>query len=132
MRAIVAVHMGQRLGHAIEERLGADEAMVGQQIGAIGHVLAAAKADLEMQRAIVAEQRLRRHRAFRRHRDARQQGIDKRLLALAQGLALGAAIESVERGRIAGFVCRHGAQPMAGAGAPVNARCKNRTVSLDL
>ena len=43
---------------AVEERLAADEAMIGQQVGAIGEMLAAAEADLEVQRAVVAEQSL--------------------------------------------------------------------------
>ena len=48
--------MAERLGDAVEERLAADEAMIGQQVGAIGEMLAAAEADLEVKRAIVAEQ----------------------------------------------------------------------------
>ena len=36
--------------------------------------------------------------------------IDQRLLPGAQGLALGAAIEAIERSGIAGFVSRHGAR----------------------
>jgi len=35
--------------------------------------------------------------------------ISQHLLALAQGLSLGAAIEAVDRRRIAGLVCGHGA-----------------------
>src|SRR3546814_18830910 len=56
--------------------------------------------DLEMQRTIVAEQTLRANFAAIRHRDARQQAVDQLLLPGAQGLALGAAIEAVERGRV--------------------------------
>ncbi len=48
--------MAERADDAVEEGLGADEAMVGQQVGAIGEMLAAAEADLEMERAVVAEQ----------------------------------------------------------------------------
>src|SRR3546814_7573037 len=71
-------------------------------------MLAAAETDLEMQRTIVAEQTLRANFAAIRHRDARQQAVDQLLLPGAQGLALGAAIEAVERGRVAGLVSGHG------------------------
>ena len=50
--------MLERSDDPVQERLGADEAVVGQQVGAIGEMLARAEADLEMQRARVAEQRL--------------------------------------------------------------------------
>ena len=45
---------------SVEERLAADEAMVGQHVGAVGEVLARAEADLEVQRTVVAEQARRR------------------------------------------------------------------------
>ena len=48
--------MAERAGDAVEERLGADEAVIGQQVGAIGEMLAGAEADLEMERPVVAEQ----------------------------------------------------------------------------
>jgi hypothetical protein len=99
----------QRLCHAVEERFGTDETVIGQEIGAKGHMLAAAEADFEMERAIVSEQRLRGDFAFFGNGDAGQQCINQSLLAHAQGLALGAAIETVERGRIAGLVRCHGA-----------------------
>ena len=76
--------MDQRLGDAVDERLAADEAVVGQHVGARGEVLAAAEADLEMQRAVVPEQALGGDRAFRGHRDLRQQRVDQRLLPGAQ------------------------------------------------
>jgi hypothetical protein len=60
----VAMHMDQRLRDAVEERLAADEAMIGQHVGALRHMLAAAEADLEMQRARLAEQALGGDRAF--------------------------------------------------------------------
>src|SRR3546814_17009555 len=80
-------------------------------VGARRHMLAAAEADFEMQRAVVTEQRLGGHRSLGRHRDLRQQAVDQLLLAGAQGLALGAAIKAVEGGRVAGFVSGHGARP---------------------
>ena len=100
--------MGQGLRHPVEEGLCPDEAMVGEQVGTFRQVLSAAEADLEMQRAIEAEQRLGRDRAVRRGADLRQQLVDQLLLAGAQRLALAAAIEPVERGRIAFLECRHG------------------------
>ena len=102
-------HMDQRLRHAVDEGFGPDEAVIGQQIGAIGHVLSAAETDLEMQRAVAPEQPLGRNRTFGRHGDLGEQIIDQILLALAQRLALAAAVEPAQRGRIAFLVCRHGA-----------------------
>ena len=99
----------QRLRNAIDEGFCPDEAVIGQQVGAEGEMLAATKADLEMQRAVIAEQDRRRNLALLGHGNARQQVIDQRLLAYPQGFALGAAIEPVERGRIAGFVRGHAA-----------------------
>ena len=99
--------MDQRLGDAVDEGFCPDEAMVGQQVGPEGEMLAATKADLEMQRAVIAEQAGRRDVPILGHGNARQQIIDQRLLANPQGLAFGAAIEPVERGRVAGFVRGH-------------------------
>ena len=39
-----------------EERLAADKAVIGQQVGAVGEVLAGAETDLQVQRTVVAEQ----------------------------------------------------------------------------
>jgi hypothetical protein len=66
-------------------------------------MLAAAKADLEMERAVLAEQKLCRHRPFGGHGDLGQQRFDQPFLGRAQGLALGAAIEAVDRRGIAGL-----------------------------
>ena len=106
-RAVIARDMDQRLRHPVHERLAADEAVVGQHVGAGGEVLAAAEADLEMERAVMPEQALGGDGAFRRHRDPRQQPVDEPLLPRAQRLALGAPVEPVEGGRIAGFVRGH-------------------------
>ena len=57
---MLVADMAERRGDAVEERLAADEAVVGQQVGAIGEMLARAEADLEMERPVVAEQALRR------------------------------------------------------------------------
>ena len=64
----VAMHMRQSRGDAVEERLTADKAMIGQHVGAEGHMLAAPETDFEMERAIIAEQSLRRYGAIGRHR----------------------------------------------------------------
>ena len=53
---MLVADMAERRGDAVEEGLGADEAVIGQQIGAESEMLAGAEADLEMERAIVAEQ----------------------------------------------------------------------------
>ena len=70
---VLVADMAERGGDAVEERLAADEAVVGQQVGAVGEMLAAAEADLEMQRAVVAEQALGGDLALCRHRDRGQQ-----------------------------------------------------------
>ena len=116
--------MRQRLRHAVDERFGADEAVVGQHVGALGHVLAAAEADFEMQRAIEAEQAFRRHRTIRGYRDLRQQFVDQFLLRRAQRLALAATIQPVEGGGVAFFKCAHGAA--AYKPTPTPSRCRRR------
>ena len=62
----------QRADDAVEERLAADEAMVGEQVGAIGEMLAAAEADFEMKRPLIAEQAGGVDRSRLGHRDRRQ------------------------------------------------------------
>ena len=57
---MLVADMGERGRDAVEERLGADEAMIGKHVGAVGEMLARAEADLEMQRPVVAEQALAR------------------------------------------------------------------------
>ena len=71
-RPLVA-DMGQRDGDAVDERLAADEAMVGQQVGAKGEMLARAEADFEVERAVVAEQARGADLALVGDRDLRQQ-----------------------------------------------------------
>ena len=53
---MLVADVAERRGDAVEERLAADEAMIGQQVGAIGEMLARAEADLEMERPVLAEQ----------------------------------------------------------------------------
>ena len=97
-RTIANVH--QRAGDSVKERLGADEAMIGQQIGAVGEMLASAEADLEMERPRVAEQDLAVDRSVFGEAQLRQQPLDQIRLAGAQRAALGAAVEAAEGGRI--------------------------------
>src|SRR3546814_19723116 len=72
--------MDEGLRDAIHKGFGADEAVIGQHVGAHRHMLAAAETDLEMQRTIVAEQTLRAHFAAIPHSDARQPAVDPLLL----------------------------------------------------
>ena len=75
-------HMHQRLRDPVQEGLGADQAVIGEQIGAFGEVLAPAEADLEMQcgRSDCQTALRRAHLALARHRDLRQERLDQRLL----------------------------------------------------
>ena len=90
----------QRGGDAVEEWLAADEAVIGQQVGAIGEMLARAEADFEMERAVVAEQASGRQLAFFGHRDLWQQIFDQRRLRRAQFVPARAAVEAVDRGGV--------------------------------
>ena len=106
---MIAGDMDQRLRYPVDERLGADEAMVGQHVGAPRHMLAAAKTDFKMQRTCLPEQTLRGNFANFGHRDLRQHRVDQILLPRPPRLALRSAVKAVEGGGIAGFVRRHGA-----------------------
>ncbi len=92
--------MAERAGDAVEEGLGADEAVIGEQIGAVGEMLAGAEADLEMERPLVAEQDAGIDRPFVGHAQRRQQRLDQRRLAGAQRAALGAAVEAADGGGV--------------------------------
>ncbi len=43
--------VAERADDSVDEGLGADEAVIGEEIGAVGEMLAGAEADLEMERA---------------------------------------------------------------------------------
>ena len=88
LRAMIAGDMNQRLRDPIDKGLGANEAMIGQHVGAARHMLAAAETNFEMQRTWLSEQTLRGNFANIRHRNLRQQRIDQLLLPGAQRLAL--------------------------------------------
>ena len=96
--------MAERGRDTVEEGLRTDEGMVGKKVGAVGEVLARSETDLEMQRALFAEQPLRRDVALCRHFDLRQQLLDEILLALAQLVPARTAIKTVAQ-RMAASVC---------------------------
>ena len=82
---MLVADVAERGGDAVEERLGADEAVVGQHVGAVGEMLARAEADLEMQRAVIAEQAARAVTSPSAGTAiCGQQVVDQLLLALAQ------------------------------------------------
>ena len=90
--------IGQRLGDAVEKRLGAEEADVGMKLRLPCQMLAAAETDLQPHFARARrKQRCRIERACRRlrYRDGRQQRLHTPGLRLRQGLAGRAAIEAV-------------------------------------
>ena len=66
---VAVADVAERGGDAVDERLAADEAVVGEQIGAESEMLARAEADFEVERAVIAEQGARCDFAIRRHRD---------------------------------------------------------------
>ena len=105
-KALIA-DVAERGDDAVQEGLAADEAMVGKKIGAIGEMFAAAEADFEMERAVVAEKAGGGHVAFFGNGEGGQQRVDQLLLAGAELVSRLTAIEAVERGRIAGFVRGH-------------------------
>lgn len=67
-----------------------------------GQMLAGAKADLEFERAVIAEQGGRVERTFRRHLHLRQKLLDKPLLPRAQLMPRPPPIEPADRRRVRG------------------------------
>ena len=84
---MLVADVAERRGDAVEERLGADEAMIGEHVGAVGEMLARAEADLEMQRAILSKQSRGRDLALGRNLDLREQRVDELLLAMRAACA---------------------------------------------
>ena len=80
---IAARDMAQRTDDTVQERLAADKASAGAHFGLPRQMFAAAKADFEFERAIIAKQCARIERPFR-HRQPGQQILDQRRLPLAQ------------------------------------------------
>ena len=91
--------VAERGRDAVEERLGADESVVGEHVRAVGEMLARAEADLQMERAVVTEQRARRDLALGWNLDLRQEALDQLLLTLAELVPARPSIEPVERQR---------------------------------
>ena len=94
--------MGQRGRDPVEEGLAADEAVVGEQVGAIGKMLARSEADLEMERPVVAEQTRRGDVALGGDGEPGQQRFDERGLLGAQFMPGRAAVEAIDGGRVGG------------------------------
>ena len=65
------------MGNAVEKRLASDKAMIGQHVGAVGHMLPTTKADFKVHYAVVAEQIHAAKRAFVWNRDLRQQILNQ-------------------------------------------------------
>ena len=100
--------VAERRRDPVEEGLGADEAVIGEHVGAVGEMLARAEADLQMQRPLVPEQGAGGDFAGRRQFDPRQERVDKLLLPGAQFVPARPAVQAVESQRIAGFERGHG------------------------
>ena len=66
---MLVADMAERGGDPVQERLAADEAVIGQQIGAECEMLARAETDLQVKRAIIAEQEFRGNLALGRDGD---------------------------------------------------------------
>jgi uncharacterized protein (DUF2336 family) len=92
---LVVLNQRQDLGHAVDERLAADEshARVAQSFG--DQVLAAAEADLQPYLIDVIEQsaQIGRRRSRKVDRKLRQQRVEQRGLARTQGMAFASAEE---------------------------------------
>ena len=101
---MLVANAAERGGDAVEERLAADEAMIGQQVGAVGEMLARAEADFQVERAVVAEQAPRGQLAIVGDRDRGKQHFDQRRLRRAQLVPARAAVEAVDGGGVGAMV----------------------------
>src|SRR4051812_3901535 len=99
--------MGERRGDTVKKRLGTDEAVIGQHVGAVGKMLARAETDFEVQRPLVAEQSDGSDLPFTGYFERRQKPFDEFLLPLTKLVPARPAVKAVERQRIAGFERRH-------------------------
>ncbi len=91
----VIAHVHQRADDTVHKRLTANKSGAGVVRGLISQMLTAAKANFKVQWPIIAKEGFGVERPVW-NRDARQSIIDKRLLACAQFMALGAAIKAVQ------------------------------------
>ena len=104
---VLVADSSERGGDAVEERLAADEAVIGEKIGAVGEMLAGAEADFEMERAVVAEQAPAVSSPSSGTAICGKQHFDQRRLRRAQLVPARPAIQPVEGGRIGFLVRRH-------------------------
>src|SRR3546814_17944692 len=74
---MLVADMAERPDDAVQERLAADEAMIREQIGAVGEMLAGTDADLEMQGTLGSEQADGIDRPLLGQADRRQQPFDQ-------------------------------------------------------
>jgi len=88
--------MAERADHAVEEGLAADKAMIGTRGRLAGEMLACPEADLEFERTAVTEEDLGIERARFGHANLRKESLDEFGLALAELMALAAAVEATD------------------------------------
>jgi hypothetical protein len=108
---MLVAHVRKRRGYAIDERLGADEAVIGKHVSTVREMLARAKPNLEMEGAIVTEQAAGTDLAVGGDFDLREEVVDEFLLTFAQLVTAGPSVETVQGQGIAGLVCRHAGAP---------------------
>ena len=100
----VCLHMLERADHAIDERFAADQAVIGVQFRLPCQMLASAEADLELQGAIVAKQRLGIERPVR-YANPREQFLNKSGLPDAQLVPLPPSVKTANCRRIIHYPC---------------------------
>lgn len=105
--ALVA-HMAQCGDDAVQKGFGSDKAVIRQHVRTLRHMFAAAKSDLEMEWAIIAEQIFCCDRAFGGNRNGGQQCVYKLLLGGAKFMPFDSAIEAVQLRWVAGLAGRVG------------------------
>src|SRR5438270_13533295 len=96
---MLVADMSERCSDAVQERLGAAEAVVRKHVGPVGEMLGRAEADLEMKGPVFAEQLRCGDLAFRRDFALGQQAVDKVLLLGAQLVSGRTAVYAVEGSR---------------------------------
>src|SRR3546814_5848489 len=95
---MLVADMAERPDDAVQERLAADEAMIREQIGAVGEMLAGTEADLEMQGTLGSEQADGIDRPLLGQADRRQQLFDQGGLPLAELMTGSPAVETSDGG----------------------------------